>query len=317
MKPSPMRPRMAQRHQQPRWRCPGRCVTISANEVASSARPMLTSRCVGWRSASRPTSRIVTASAKPAGSRMVPTYDGESPRRQLHVHRQQVGRSEQRRAVDEGHHAAHRETAVAEQARGPSAAAPPPAFSRRCQAMKATNATRRRQQQQGRRPAPPPCSSTSPLSRHRVPALPSSRPRQSRPAAALGRRAAGRGDGHELKASHSEARQNGTTMKKIERQPNQSTSSAADARADRRRQHHAHAEDAAGAALLAGLEGAQDDDRGDRLHHARGQAFGHPRRQHQRKVVARAAGDAAGHQQQHGARHRCGGSRSAPAARAW
>ncbi|MDT4888514.1 hypothetical protein FQZ97_1250740 [compost metagenome] len=55
-------------------------VTMSANDAASSTRPMLTSRCVGCRSASRPTMAMVTASTRPAGSRMVPTYEADRPR---------------------------------------------------------------------------------------------------------------------------------------------------------------------------------------------------------------------------------------------
>ncbi|OQC17296.1 MAG: hypothetical protein BWX79_00372 [Alphaproteobacteria bacterium ADurb.Bin100] len=58
-----------------------------------------------------------------------------------------------------------------------------------------------------------------------MPALASSRPRQS--SAAPSRLAAtppGDVTGTKVRASHRDARQNGTTMKKIERQPNQSTS---------------------------------------------------------------------------------------------
>jgi hypothetical protein len=56
---------------------------------------------------------------------------------------------------------------------------------------------------------------------------------------------------------------------------------AAHARAERRRQHHAEAEDAHRAALLALAEGTHDDDGRDGLQHARGQAFGHAHREHQ------------------------------------
>ena len=81
MKPRPMRPKMAQLTSSAMM-APGRLrsmVTMSANEVASNARPMLTNRCVGWRSARRPTMAMVTASTRPAGSKMPPTYDADKP----------------------------------------------------------------------------------------------------------------------------------------------------------------------------------------------------------------------------------------------
>ena len=75
MKPSPMRPRIAQAISsgviQAGWS--GGMVTMSANDALSSTSPMLTSRWVGWRSVRRPTTAMVTASTSPAGSRMLPT----------------------------------------------------------------------------------------------------------------------------------------------------------------------------------------------------------------------------------------------------
>ena len=71
----------------------------------------------------------------------------------------------------------------------------------------------------------PSCSCTRPFSRHKVPVLANSRPGQSR-AAALRRAAAPPGApvGTKRIDIHNATRQNGTTMKKIERQPNHSTS---------------------------------------------------------------------------------------------
>ena len=111
-----------------------------------------------------------------------------------------------------------------------------------------------------------------------MPAPPSASPRQS---SLLPRWAAtppGAVTGTNFQASQSEARQNGTTMKKIERQPNRSTSTPP------------MLGPIAGASTTpmpkmplarpcsSRLEGAQDDDRGNRLHDARGQALGHARR---------------------------------------
>ena len=57
---------------------PGRTSTMHANDTASSASPVPTSSGVGRRSARRPTSAMVTASAMPAGSMMVPTCEADS-----------------------------------------------------------------------------------------------------------------------------------------------------------------------------------------------------------------------------------------------
>ena len=73
--------------------------------------------------------------------------------------------------------------------------------------------------------AVPPCSSTRPLSRHSVPTEASSRPRQSSPEpCGLAAPPPGAVPGTKRCASQSEAMQNGTTMKKIDRQPKPSTS---------------------------------------------------------------------------------------------
>ena len=77
MKPNPMRPRMP--NATTTHSGVSRCTTsTSANDAASSASPMLTSTCVGWRSARRPTSAIVTASARPEGNNSVPTCEADN-----------------------------------------------------------------------------------------------------------------------------------------------------------------------------------------------------------------------------------------------
>ncbi len=72
---------------------------------------------------------------------------------------------------------------------------------------------------------------------------------------------------------------------------------AADARADRRGEDDAEAEDAHRLAALALAEGVQDDDRRNRLQHARGQALGDAHRQDDLEARAEAADHAADHEQ--------------------
>ena len=89
-------------------------VVISANDAASNASPMLT------RSGRAPVRQPADAGDGDGEHDARRQQDGahvrrRKPQAELHVHRQQVGRTEQRRAVDECHDAAHGETAVAEQ----------------------------------------------------------------------------------------------------------------------------------------------------------------------------------------------------------
>ena len=72
-----------------------------------------------------------------------------------------------------------------------------------------------------------------------------------------------------------------------------------DAGANGRGQDHAHAKQPARTALLFRREGTQDDDRGNGLHNASGQAFGHTGQQNQRKVVGQTTRHAAPEQQPH------------------
>ncbi|MNT27487.1 hypothetical protein D3C72_1631200 [compost metagenome] len=89
----------------------------------------------------------------------------------------------------------------------------------------------------------------------------------------------GQPDGDEAQRNdHEEDR---TPAEPIHQQPT-------DAGADGRCQHHPHAEDTAGAALLVGAEGVKNDDRGNRLHHARSEPFGHPRDQNQAEIPRQA-----------------------------
>ena len=102
--------------------------------------------------------------------------------------------------------------------------APPAAAMRRCQAMNATSAVAASTSSTAACSGASPRSSTRPLSRHSVPTVAISMPRQSSccPRAAVA--PPGAVTGTNFHDSHSDARQKGTTMKKIERQPNRSTS---------------------------------------------------------------------------------------------
>ena len=103
-----------------------------------------------------------------------------------------------------------------------SAAAAP---RRRCRTTNHTTATIAPISKPAASGVSPPCSCTRPLSRHKVPKVASTRLGQSSPAPSRFAAAPpGALLGTKRADSHNEARQNGTTMKKIERQPNRSTS---------------------------------------------------------------------------------------------
>ena len=95
---------------------------------------------------------------------------------------------------------------------------------RRCRATNHTTATSAVPSKPATSGVSPACNCTRPLSRHKVPKAASTRLGQSSPAASRFAAAPpGALVGTKRADSHTEARQNGTTMKKMERQPNQST----------------------------------------------------------------------------------------------
>ena len=297
---------------------------MSANEAVSSTRPMLTSRCVGWRSARRPTMAMVTASTRPGRQQDAAHVGRRQAQPHLHVDRQQVGGSEQRDAVDEGHDAAHGETPVGEQRQ----------VHQRChvegrlavvglqhaplQQHKGPQGQGRAEQQHAGRAGRVAVQFHQPVEQAQGAHGGQQQAGPVQPGALrVGRRATRRVGGHVAprqpergQAERHHHVEDGAPAQPVHEQ-------AADAGADGRRQHHAHAEDAAGAALFVGLESAQDDDGRDRLHHTGGQPFGHAGGQHEGEVLGQATGNATQRAAATCSPSRCGGSRSGTAARAW
>ncbi len=114
-KPRPIRPITAQ-SMISTSAVPRSTVSIRKNDAESSSRPKHTSQLTFTRSASRPANGIVTARAMPGRQQHRAGLRRRQVQRRLHEHRHQVGRAEQRHAVDEGDQAAHRERPVREQA---------------------------------------------------------------------------------------------------------------------------------------------------------------------------------------------------------
>ena len=214
---------------------------------------------------------------------------------QLHVNRQQISRAEQRNAVDESHDAAHRKWHRFKQcqvhqrrAPGRSEVALP-----RNEADKRASGTH---QQHGRLQAVAAVQLDHAVEQAQRPRGAQQQPAPvERRALPVGGQTAGcrarhiaqsHPDRHQAQRHHHE--ENRAPAKQIDQH-------AAHAGAQRRRQHHAHAKEAAGTALLVRPKRPHDDDGRNRLHNAGGQALGHARAQHQAEAVGEAADHAARH----------------------
>ena len=294
MKPRPMRPIDRPEHDQPQRACRGRPPASGRTRRRAAAGRSDTSRLTGSRSASRPATGSSRASTMPAGSSTAPACEGGSCSADLHEHRQQVGRAEQRHAVDEGDQRRPSRTAGARTGRASSAAAAP----RRCWAMKADGRDQRcTRAAPGRsgRVAACRCDHAVQQREHGRPRSGRGRRQSSRPPARSTAHAAGRAD-RQVACAPCQSRRCRTAR------PRRRSSASRTARPARRRcsarspaRARRRSRRCPSPCPLARAEGVQDDDRRDRLQHAGRQALGDAHRQHQLEAAGQAAGHAAGH----------------------